>query len=272
MPADRTFEPLRIAYEGIESADGFAGDEEIAAYRRAALDKSEGQARFVAALLPAVGGAVEVGCGNGRLLIALLRDGAIDRGLGIDIASSRIAFARDWIRDIGEDRLSFVVGDALEQELGAGHALALCVTGAFGYFDAHVPGSAKALLAGLHEALAPGGLLVLELYQHPLERQLVATAGGHLRLWHELPASDPWRFYLSEITVEGELMTHRKTFIHRTDGTIDESREERIVIYTEAQLEAMLTTAGFVDIQLRAGWSDEQYDGGKFLVVTARSR
>ena len=269
--ADGTFESLRAAYEGIESAGGFAGPADVAAYRHAALEKTAEQADFVAGLVDGRGSAVELGCGNGRMLIALADAGVIDRGLGVDIASSRVAFAREWAAAAGvAHRLAFVAGDALEEDLGHGHALALCITGAFGYFDAHVPGSDRRVLERVRDALRPGGRLVLELYQHPLEIDLIGRAGGRLRLWHELPPSDPWRFYLSDISVEGRRMTHRKTFVHRTDGTVDDAREESITIYTAAELDAMLAAAGYVDIELRAGWSDAPYDGDKFLVVTAR--
>ncbi len=270
MPTGESFDALRSAYEGVESPAGFDGPDDVAAYRRAALEKSAAEVRFVTDRLTQRGTAVEVACGNGRLLIALAEAGAIERGLGIDIATSRIAFARGWAGEAGLRSLEFAAGDALDHELGQGHALALCVTGAFGYFNAYVPGSGERLLARLRDALAPGGLLVLELYQHPLERELIAIAGGRLRLWHELPPGDPWRFYLSDITVEGDLMTHHKTFVHRSDGTIDDAREERITLYTPAQVGPMLAAAGYVDVALHDGWGDAPYDGGKFLVVTAR--
>jgi SAM-dependent methyltransferase len=255
---------MRAAYEGVESA--FASDE-LAAYRASVLAKTTAQAAFVAEWV--TGSLVEVGCGNGRLLIALRSTGAIERGLGIDIAQSRIEFAQDWANDLGLEGLEFRAGNALDVPLQGGFGAAACITGAFGYFDAYVPASGGRLLEQLRGSLAPGGSLILELYQHPSALRLIETAGGLARTWFELPAGDPWRFYLSETSLDGNVMVHRKTFIHRTDGTIDEGRCERVAISTPAEVRARCLDAGFADVHLFEGWTRDPYSGGATLVVVA---
>src|SRR5579884_4224360 len=81
------FEALRTSFEGYETS--FADRDELERYRATVLEKTEHQARFVAARVEG-GAAVEAACGNGRLLVSLARMGAIDAGLGIDLAQSRI--------------------------------------------------------------------------------------------------------------------------------------------------------------------------------------
>src|SRR3954447_24184899 len=105
--------PVAKAYEGMESAAAFEGPEAIARYRAAALAASAEQADFLAERLAAGGRVLEVGTGNGRLLLALAQRGLAASALGVDLAESRIAFARDWIAEEGVTGVEFEAGDAL---------------------------------------------------------------------------------------------------------------------------------------------------------------
>jgi SAM-dependent methyltransferase len=261
------------AYEGVDDLGSFAGPAAVAAYRRQLREGTAHQSEFIAARLGGDGGSVlEVACGNGRLLIDLALRDVIGGGHGIDLAASRIGFATAWAREEGLDNLTFEAGDALQAELPRETcSLALCITGALAYFEPLGPGLADAIVARLTGALEPGGLVVVELYPHPEYRRVLEVAGGHARLWQELPPEDPWRYYLSELTLDGETLTHRKTFIHRSDGEVDEGREERLTLYDAASAAALLTAAGLTDIGAFEGWSDQPYSGGETLVITART-
>lgn len=261
---------IAAAYEGLEG--DFADRATVEAYRATVLQRSAPQAHFVAARLRPGASVVEVGTGNGRLLVELARRGVAPRALGIDLAASRIAFAQAWAQELSLDGLRFVAGDALAEPLGADHDAALVITGALGYFDAFAPGSALALLRRVRAAVRPGALLVLELYPHPQWRRMLDAAGGAARLWQELPEGDPWRFYLSDLELDGGVLTHRKTFVHRTEGTIDEGRSERLRLYDADELAALAAEAGFAEPEAFEGWTADPYTGGEVLVLTARAR
>ncbi|MDO9408794.1 bifunctional 2-polyprenyl-6-hydroxyphenol methylase/3-demethylubiquinol 3-O-methyltransferase UbiG [Patulibacter sp.] len=263
---------IAAAYEGLETT--FADDGALDAYRRSALERHVAQGDVVAALLPPDATVLEIGTGNGRLLIDLARRGLLASALGVDLARSRIAFAEQWATDDGAAGLRFAAGDALTMDLGGAGEwdAAIVITGALAYFDAVAPGSARALLDRLRDGLKPGGRLVLELYPHPSWRQLLDDAeDGRARLWSELPDGDPWRFYLSDLHLDGEtgVLTHRKTFVHRTTGEIDEGRREALRLYATDDLVALLHDAGFGEVETFAGWDGAPYDDGELLVVTA---
>jgi SAM-dependent methyltransferase len=262
------FDELAGAYEGLEGS--FADREALASYRASMLERSAPQAEFLGALLAEEARVLEVGTGNGRLLIELGRRGALTEGLGIDLARSRIAFADDWARDLDLEHLRFEAGDVFERDYEPeSYSAAVCITGAFAYFDPLVPGSALRLARLLHHVLEPGGLLVLELYPHPSERALLEATGREARTWKELDADDPWRYYLSRYELDGDVLTHEKTFIHRTTGEIDEGRRERLRLYTPEALESLLSEAAFREIRLFDGWTQEPYRSGDQLVVIA---
>lgn len=264
-------EELAAAYEGLETGLGDAAA--VAAYREAALARHAPDAAFLATRLAPGAQVLEIGCGNGSLLIDLARRGALAGGLGIDLARSRIAFATEWAADEPEaSGLRFAAGDALTADLGTEpHDAVLCLTGTFAYFDAFRPGAGEELLGRAVAALAPGGLLALELYPHRRARRLLeASDDRRVRLWRELEEGDPWRFYLSDLTLDGSVLVHRKTFVHRHDGTVDATRSERLRLYDPDELTALATAAGLRDVALLDGFSERPYAGGEHLVMTAR--
>ena len=96
------------------------------------------------------------------------------------------------------------------------------------------------------------GKLILEIYCYPVEvRRCLESQDGRYRTWYELTESDPFRFYLQdfEYNIENKLLTHRKLFI-QSGGGIDESKEEKLRIYSEAEIARILGRAGFHCIQI----------------------
>jgi SAM-dependent methyltransferase len=273
MPS-RAYRDITSAYQGVETLAGFAPDA-LEAYRAKLLESSAGQVAHLRARLPAGARIAEVASGNGRLLVALAQAGVLAEGVGVEIARSRVAFAERWASDAGVRGVTFTAGDALATAYPRDLDAAVCITGAFAYFEPMRAGAAAELLHALHAALKPGGLLVLELYPHPQWRSAMDAVGGdELRTWHELPPEDPWRFYLSDLRWDRQtgILHHRKLFVHRTSGAIDDSRREHLRLYTLEELSALLAEAGFGDVEAAGGWDGEPYDdaASELLVVSAR--
>lgn len=267
---DEVLGDVASAYEGLEDSASFRDPAAVAAYRASLLERSAPQADFLAGWMSGPARVLELACGNGRLLVELARRGLVADGEGWDIAASRIAFARTWAADAGHDDLQFEAADLLARDAApAAFDLALCITGALAYFEPAEDGLGLHVLRRLHDTLTPGGTVVLELYPHPSYRPLLAATGGHARIWHELDAGDPWRFYLSDLRLDGDVLTHAKTFVHRADGTIDEGRRERLLLYTPESLTDLLQEAGFTDVRTFEGWTEKEYAGGEILVATA---
>src|SRR5262249_19494651 len=147
---------------------------------------------------------------------------------------------------------------------------AVCITGAFGYFEPAEPGSALRLARSLHIALRPGGLLCLELYPSTRYRRLAEAGGGQARGWSEPPPQDPSRFYLRPPLLDGPVLEHRKTFIHRETGEVDSGRTETLQLYSVDEIEKLLSEAGFEGAAAHQGWTPEPYRDDESMVVTAR--
>ena len=269
----RSIEMLHLAYEGFETPDKFASAAELGDYREYLLERTRPMSEFIKTVAPdRCSTALELACGNGRLLIDLRRRNLVDRATGIDIAESRISFADRWASETGVEGLDFITGDVLSARLDEEVDLALCITGALAYFEPVEEGLAVEVLTRLHGSMRPGGVLVLELYPHPRERLILESLGGSAMLWKEMPVEDVWRFYLSSLKLDfaSQVLDHEKTFIHRESGVVDEGRTESLLLYTEGTIVEALSGAGFTDISLHEGWSEMSYSGGDVMVAVAR--
>jgi SAM-dependent methyltransferase len=286
LTGDGTFESepgwapdfYKTVYEGYERAQSFPDEQALARYRTLLLRKTREQVEFIQRH---VGQrplrVIEYCCGNGRLLVSLAKSGLLEEGVGIEISGSRASFAQRWIEDSGvrniciekEDVLAF--GDVVP----AGFDLAVCITGAFGYFKPIANDAPAALLGKMRAALKPDGRILLELYQLPRERQaLLALSGNRLRTWKLLPQEDPFAYYLDEFQFwpDRQTLRHEKIFIGR-DGSIDAGRYEVLAYYDLNELRRLLESQGFRDVVAFSTFAEESYLEGTSaaLVVLARA-
>ena len=277
MAADASLsQALAAAYDGVEAAGNFRDDEDERRYRQMVLEKSRAQAEFI---LERVGGAdhvLEVCCGNGRLLMAMREFVTALRGY--DLAASRIDFAQRWIDSESADNVEVWIDDCCvpSSRVSALQVdLAVCITGAFGYFGALGEAQEQAALAGMLATLRPGGSLFLEIYTHPDVMALIRTKPENvLRLWQELPQDDPFRFSLSAYRLDGahNVLHHDKTFIARSDGAVDTGRREALKIHDPSSIDALLGET-FETLTYYGDWDGRAFgDNARRLIVVAQGR
>lgn len=249
-------------YEGVEA--GPWTPSQLKVYRESLLNKSK---EFVDLINNYhVGGSVfEVGTGNGRLLMALADAGVLETGYGVDTSTSRIAFANQWAKDSGIN-IHFRVENFPHMVMPGYFDLAVCITGCFNYFPLE---KARELLLALC-GIADHSLF--ELYYPPKKVQALLQYESVVRVWDELPATDPWEFYLHEWSVrEDGGYLHKKVFIDmgylqiKTKVTphprkIDR-REEVLYYYTPEEFSGMLRDAGFKK------QCYNNYDGDRLVVI-----
>lgn len=223
-------------YEGYEELTRFSPGQ-LQSYREMLLDKTKPQVEFIVKhLVPS--SVVEVGSGNGRLLIAAGLEGWLKRGVGFELSKSRVEFARRWeldlrLRERGP-KVEFFDVDVLKvkpEEFDGD--LAVCITGCFQYFRATSPKAPEKLLSLMRYSK----FALFELYKRP-------PMG---RTWHELPPDDPWIYLLDEYEDQGEWVKHTKTFVNRRRSwdREEDRRVEHLTYYSVAEFSLMLARAGF---------------------------
>jgi SAM-dependent methyltransferase len=107
----------------------------------------------------AQGRVLEAGCGNGRVLLALLADG-ID-ACGIDVSAAMLDDCRHKARQRGL-RAPLYRMDARRLGFGAEFALVLCPYSLVTYM--HGPGQIASLLSSARQALVSGGRIVVDAF------------------------------------------------------------------------------------------------------------
>lgn len=263
-------------YQGVEAPTNFHSSIALKEYRAHVLTKTQRQAAFIAKRIGEASSVREACCGNGRLLIAL--SDRVERLEGFDLAKSRIAFAQSWIDDLTLRNISVWEDDVLNPSsrvAGSKADCLICITGAFGYFEALGEGNGQRVRESFYNGLYPGGHLFLELYPHPLVVSRCRDAKDNMyRTWMELPESDPFLYYLSEYHLEESrsILTHKKIFVGR-GGEIDSGREERLRIYGVEEILDLLSPE-FEDIALFGNWTGSNYCDGvdESMIVVARRK
>ena len=125
--------------------------------------------------------ALSVGCGAGALERGLVREGVVDRIVGVDAALAPLAEARRAATEAGAGRrIAYVAGDAEDLLEAPARWDAVFFHGALHHFR-DVAGT----LARVRRGLKPGGLLYLDEY--------VGRSRGAWRPWHLLAANLAYR-------------------------------------------------------------------------------
>ena len=198
--------------------------------------------------------------------------------MGVDIARSRIDFANLWAENLALDvRISFKAMDLLDfPEPSASYSMCICITGAFGFFPFLRENGDSLTLEYFNRLLDSNGWLLLELYNHPVnKRRCLEEKDNVYRHWEELPEQDPFSYYLSERTFDpvSKVMQHKKIFVRRSDGFIDDSRMEALRLYDRGEVLRLLDSSGFDVLRFDSDWRDTVFkDDDEVSVVFARKK
>lgn len=203
---------------------------------------------FYGGIVAAVGGpALELACGTGRLLVPYREAGAdID---GLDSSADMLAVCRAKLerRDLGatlyEQRMETM-------QLARSYRLIFCSGGSFQLLDRL--SAAEAALRGIHQALAPGGELVLDLFM-PWQQMRESEDG----VWHQgrtAVRADGARFtahHCDSFDFEQQVIRGTVRYEVHREGRLTESWLDAINLkwYGMDEFRMLLERAGFREIR-----------------------
>ena len=189
------------------------------------------------------GSVLDLGCGPGLYTERLAARGCTCRGVDISPASIEHARAAAGARGLP---CAYVLGDVMTADLGSNHDLAIFL---FGELNTFPRSDVPVLLRRVGRSLRPGGRLLLEVHT----QESVIAAGHEPASWYTsqggLFGSRP-HVVLLERQWSGETGVTNTRFyvIDATSGRVDE-HGETLTSYTDDDYLALLTEAGFIDLQ-----------------------
>jgi len=215
---------------------------------------------------------LEAMCGSGRLLVPLARAGLqLD---GIDSSPAMVALARERLAEAGLlERVRLHLGDVRQTLPPGPFDLAIVALNSF----MHLVSTADQLAAlrNLHAALAPGGLLALDLF-NPTSRAL-ADLDGELVLdrTFTLPDGAQVQKFVAQRADMARQLNH-VTFIYDelgADGQVRRATHSFTLRWLyRYELEHLLARAGFTIEAIFGSYDLDELHGGSELMLTIARR
>jgi SAM-dependent methyltransferase len=218
---------------------------------------------------------LDAGCGTGRLAVRLAREGYAVVGLDRDPAMLRVAAGMiDRPGGAAPPRpapASLVCGDLRALPFGGGFDALLCLDSPLAFLQAGE--ELAAALAGFRRVLAPGGRLVVEIYDYEASSRETGSRPDRLR--RAFPGG---AFTLREWRRHDRaagLWEMRQAFTVRREGAVERFEvTHRLRLRTPAELAGALEGAGFAVRELLPAYpgAPPGWAGHRWLIVAAQAR
>ncbi len=198
-------------------------------------------------------------CGAGRHLVALLEAGFTDL-TGIDLSEHLLDVAQHRLGGSNSDRVRLIRADMRQIPFRSQFATILSLFTSFGYFNE--PTEDEAVLHSVYDALRPGGTFLLDTLNRvrviedlePLSERTIDST--HIRI--ERRISDNRRRVEKTIRIEGE-------------GETPKVYHESVRMYAAEELHALLERARLIDVRLHGALDGRPHDAtSPRLIAVAR--
>ena len=210
---------------------------------------------------------LDLGCGPGFYLQRLAQLG--HSCVGVDFAPASIEYARTQAAEAGLD-IKYIQGDIRITDYGEDFDLGMFVFGEFNVFNSQ---DAKKLLGRIHQALMPGGKIILE----PQTYGIIESEGNRSNSWHtELDGifSGKPHLWLEEHFwhADCQAATTRYLIIDAATGAVGRYASTSQA-YTDDDYDLLLANAGFSEIQRFPSLAGTEKDRqeGLFVLMAKKS-
>jgi len=204
---------------------------------------------------------LDLGCGPGLYTYRLARLG--HDCVGVDFGPASIQYARAQAAEAGLP-CTYLEQDVRTADVGSGYGLVMCI---FGEFNVFSPAHADVILEKAHQALAPGGHLLLEAHTFDAVRKM----GGQPPTWTSAESglfSDGPHIVMQEHLWDAQASAATIRY-YIVDGlTAEVARHaQSLQAYTEGQYRSLLARHGFGPVEFSPSWGGE--GSGDLVVIVA---
>jgi len=216
----------------------------------------------------------EIGSGNSKLLYRLEKESLLSEGIGYEISSSRYKFAekfKSYANCYKVTNINKNIFDALPPK---NFDIVLAVDIVIQLIAPLNKNSEKDIMKWINQCLKPGGFVILELWDFEHILQQLELFQNKLKIWEDLPKSDPWEFILASISKDknNDDIIWEKVFLKRNSQ--DRSKFINILRpYSRKQISIKLEENGFESIKIFNKWfSDGDTEQGEYVVMAQKKR
>jgi SAM-dependent methyltransferase len=255
------------AYQNVELLDNYKTNDDLENYRKKRLGDMKKIVDYIERYIyqGTTLRILEYCSGSSCLLYALEKQGILDRGIGIEISSSRHEFAEKWKADHNFKKVENLNINVKDCELEVGSFdLIIMVDSAFNYFYPENHALPDEVLENSWRFLCPGGFIIFEMMTRIRDRERCKEEGLHT-YWIELPQDNPFRFalYRQEILNQEESLILTQNIYIRRDGYIDDSKKEITRVYSLDDLKGLVSPKGFGNFKATSNFEDADYIEGE---------
>lgn len=217
------------AYDGVEDLSRF-NDESFQSYCTTKLASCEKYINFIRENFPNKQLRVlEIGSGNGKLLLRLEKEGLLEYGIGFELSKSRCVFAEKFLLYMNSKVVKFYNEDYLETEIqNEKFDLIIGIDVVINMIGAISPNHINLVFSKAIQHLSFDGILLLEYMTLDREINFVNNSeNGIYRTWKSFAATDPFKYGLDEVSRdENDNLLWNKYFISR--NTIKEEKSSSV--------------------------------------------
>jgi SAM-dependent methyltransferase len=215
---------------------------------------------------------LELGCGTGRVLLPLARQGY--RVTGIDASAEMLERARAKIgAEELDERVTLAQQEMAKLDLGERFNMAFAALNSFAHL--HTTEEQLQALARIHRHLTPGGLLIADMFNPDMGRLL--DARGQVALAKVIPEPGTgrrlMRFYSEEVDL-GRQLIHTTYIIDEIDagGNVRRTLFPFTLRYVfRYELELLLRHAGFEVEAIYGSYDLDEFSGdSEKMIAVAR--
>ncbi|WP_255170237.1 class I SAM-dependent methyltransferase [Natrononativus amylolyticus] len=249
MDAEEYFDDVAAFYDAVYRQQADSGD--VAFYREIAREVD--------------GSVLEVGCGTGRIYLELRRDG-VD-AYGIDVSTGMLEVLRENATEAGlESRVRAADVRSFEPE----REYALVIVPFRAFLHLLETDEQLAALESIHDALAPGGRLVLNAFTPNFE--VICERYGECE---ERDLEVDGRSYTyrvrSELADEVEQYTRIRSVVLDADDRVVLERETRIALLSRREFDLLFRLSPFEEWTVSGGFEGGDLESAsQEMVWTAR--
>lgn len=272
-------EPLHVnltSYDSVESLENF-DSKGFESYCQEKLKSCSKHAQFIKEHCASdknwQGNVCEIGSGNSRLLYRLEQEQLLQKGLGIEISTSRHTFAEAFKKSIGAEKVENINSNIFEISPPQEFDLLLGVDIALQLMTPISDTAERQLFSWMRRAVKADGYLILEMWNLEKVLHQLELAAGCLQYWKEFPKSDPWEFILMQVQQNDDKdLVWKKTFLKR--NSMERSYFNNVIRpYNKDRITNLLRMNGFENVRIFDYWQSpgDVNDEGEYIVLAQKA-